>query len=387
MREFSGSRSLVLSVIGVLMGVYLVAGAPFSIDKAQNVVITKLSGLSGFVGKEGELRVDAGKKLLALAAAPGQADLAGALGRVAGNLGQGAEAELKNPKTREAGEKLRDAAGALAKESEQVAGGQAARADFLKEKGAALVEDGKKMQGKSARLMQQVGLRMYVTSYWRGLEVFGGLLLLLTVFGLQRREAWAYPTMVTILALAPIGGLYISLAGAVFFKEPAGFIPFGISLVAFWAAVCTGYEQKSDKMLYLGVMTLLGMIGTDAVSFAEHGIRGILDMPHAATAKDPAQAILRYAGPVALYTAITVLAAIYTLAAGRAAGWWLAALASLGIMTVGFPVDWLRHKDSFMFFGLSLSTYQFGALLGLILLVLLCLPAVRARLLDRFAAA
>lgn len=382
MREFSGSRALVLSVIGVLMGVYLVAGAPFSIDKAQNVVITKLSGLSGFVGKEGELRVDAGKKLIALAGTPALADLAGAVGRVAEGLSQGAEAELKNPKTKEAGEKLRDAAGALRKESEQLAGGQAARPDFLKEKGAALVEAGKMMQGKSARLMQQVGLRMYVTSYWRGLEVFGGLLLLLAVFGLRRNEPWAYPTMVTVLALAPIGGLYISLAGAVFFKEPAGFIPFGVSLLAFWAVVCAGQEQTRDKIIYLGVMTLLGMIGTDAVSFAEHGIRGILDMPHAATAKDPAQAILRYSGPVSLYTSLAVLAAIYTLAAGRAAGWWLSVLAGLGIMVVGFPVDYLRHKDSFMFFGLSLSTYQFGALLGLILLVVLWLPAVRARLLP-----
>jgi hypothetical protein len=51
-------------------------------------------------------------------------------------------------------------------------------------------------------------------------------------------------------------------------------------------------------------------------------------------------------------------------------------------MIVGFPVDWLRHKDSFMFFGLSLSTYQFGALLGIILLVVLWLPGVKARLLT-----
>ena len=223
---------------------------------------------------------------------------------------------------------------------------------------------------------------MYITSYWRGLEVFGGLFLLLTVYALYRREKWAFPAMVTIMALAPIGGFYISLAGAVFFKEPAGFITFGVSLVAFWAVIAIGQDNIKDSIVYLIVLTLLGMIGTDAFSFAEHGIRGILDMPYAATVTDPAQAILRYGGPIAFYTTIAVFIAIYKLAAKSPAGWWFATQASLGIMAVGFPIDYLRQKDSFFIFGLSLSTYFFGAMLGLTLLVILLLPYFKKELLP-----
>jgi len=129
-------------------------------------------------------------------------------------------------------------------------------------------------------------------------------------------------------------------------------------------------------------MTLLGMVGTDAFSFAEHGIRGILAMPYAATVTDPAQAILRFSGPIALYTLISVLVAIYKLAARQGAGWWFAVMSALGIMTVGFPVDWLRHKDSFFFLGMSTSTYMFGGIIGLILLILVFVPYFKTEVLP-----
>ena len=74
--------------------------------------------------------------------------------------------------------------------------------------------------------------------------------------------------------------------------------------------------------------------------------------------------------------------AIYKLAAKSPAGWWFATQASLGIMVVGFPIDYLRQKDSFFIFGLTLSTYFCGAMLGLILLVVLLLPYFKKELLP-----
>lgn len=382
MQELTKSKVTILSIIGLAMAVYLVAFAPYSIDKSQDVVIKKLSGLSGLVEKEGDLRLDAGKKLLALAQKPDRADMAAEVKQVGTVLQAAATREMNHPKLKGPGAKLDKAAGAILKEAASLSAGDPVRADFLKEKGGALAGAGKGMIKKSERLMKMVSLRMYISSYWRGLEVFGGLFLLLTVYALYRKEKWAFPTMVTILALAPVGGFYISLAGAVFFKEAAGFIPFGVGLAAFWAVVAIGQDNIKDTIVYLVVLTLLGMIGTDAFSFAEHGIRGILAMPYAATATDPAQAILRYGGPIALYTVIAVFFAIYKLAAKSPAGWWFAVQAGLGIMAVGFPIDWLRHKDSFLIFGLSLSTYFIGALLGLILLVILLLPYFKKELLP-----
>ncbi|RLB78844.1 MAG: hypothetical protein DRH06_00710, partial [Deltaproteobacteria bacterium] len=97
---------------------------------------------------------------------------------------------------------------------------------------------------------------------------------------------------------------------------------------------------------------------------------------------DPAQAILRYGGPIAFYTTIAVFIAIYKLAAKSPMGWWFATQASLGIMVVGFPIDYLRQKDSFFIFGLTLSTYFVGAMLGLLLLIILLLPYFKKELLP-----
>lgn len=382
MQQLTKSKVTILSLIGLVMAVYLIAVAPYAIDKSQDIVIKKLSGLSGLIEKEGALRVDAGKNLLVLSRTTDRSDMASDLQQVATLMQTTATREMKHPKLKGPGAKLDKIAAALLKEAASLSAGKAVSVEFLKEKGEGLVASGKGMIKKSERLMKMVSLRMYISSYWRGLEVFGGLFLFLTVYGLYRKEKWAYPTMVTIMALAPIGGFYISLAGAVFFKEAAGFMPFGISLVAFWAVVAIGQENARDRLVYLVILTLLGIVGTDAFSFAEHGIRGILDMPYAATTSDPAQAILRYGGPVALYTVIAVFIAIYKLAAKNAIGWWFAVQAGLGVMVVGFPIDSLRHKDSFMIFGLSLSTYLVGALLGLVLVILLLLPYFKNTLLP-----
>ncbi len=382
MQELAKVKVTTLSIIGLVMAVYLVIFAPYSIDKAQDVVIKKLSGLSGLLEKEGTLRLDAGKRLLVLSQKPDRADLAVEIKQVGTALQTAAAKEMKHPKLKGPGAILDKAAGAILKEAASLSTGEPVRVEFLKEKGGALTAAGRGMIKKGERLIKMVSLRMYISSYWRGLEVFGGLFLLLIIYALYRKEQWAFPAMVTIMALAPIGGFYISLAGAVFFKEPAGFIPFGIGLLAFWAVIATGYDNIKDKIVYLVVLTLLGMIGTDAFSFAEHGIRGILDMPYAATVTDPAQAILRYGGPIAFYTTIAVFIAIYKLAARSPVGWWFATQASLGIMVVGFPIDYLRQKDSFPIFGLSLSTYFVGAMLGLILLVILLLPYFKKELLP-----
>ncbi|MCK5071241.1 MAG: hypothetical protein KAR01_11885 [Desulfocapsa sp.] len=382
MHELKKSKVAVLSIVGLVMAVYLVAVAPYSIDKAQDIVIKKLSGLSALIEKDGFVRVDAGKKILTLSRKSDQSNMAVEIKQIATLMQETAARELKHPKLKGAGEKLDKAATVLLGEAVSMAAGESVNAGLLQEKGSALVSSGTGMIKKSERLMKMVSLRMYISSYWRGLEVFGGLFLFLIVYALYRKERWAFPAMVTVMALAPIGGFYISLAGAVFFKEPAGFMPFGIGLAAFWTVVAIGQNTIKNKIIYLLVFTLLGMVGTDAFSFAEHGIRGILAMPYAATTSDPAQAILRYGGPIALYTVIAVFIAIYKLAAKNPIGWWFAVQSGLGIMAVGFPIDSLRHKDSFMIFGLSLSTYLIGALLGLILVVLLFVPYIKNTLLP-----
>ncbi len=382
MSESKQSNITIISIIAIIMAIYFIFSAPFSIDKSQNIVIKKLSGLSGLVEKEGNLRIEAGKRLTELASMPQKFDMKAELSLIVKKLGGAAEKELKHPKLKGAGAVLSKVNNILEAQVNALSEGKEIDLKVIKEKGQALIGGGNKMVKKSARLMKMVSLRMYITSYWRGLMVFGGFLLLLAVYGLRRQEPWAFPAIATVMALAPIGGFYISLAGAVFFGVAAGFVPFGIGLAGFWLVLFFGLDSTKERIVYMAIMTLLGMVGTDAFSFAEHGIRGILAMPYAATVTDPAQAILRYSGPIALFTVVTVLIAIYKLAARQAAGWWFAMMSAMGIIAVGFPVDWLRHKDSFFFLGMSTSTYMFGGILGVILLVFLLLPYFKKELMH-----
>jgi hypothetical protein len=382
MQKLSQLKITILSIISLVMAVYLVLFAPTSIDKSQNIVIKKLSGLSGLVEKDGLIRINAGNKLIGLAQETNQSEVIKDLAFIGNSLSATAAKELKHPKLKGPGAMLNKASTAILAEVKLLERGQPVNQEFLKAKGAGIAGGGQKMVKKSARLIKMVSLRMYITSYWRGLEVIGGLFLLLVIFALRREEKWALPAMLTILALAPIGGLYISLAGLVFFGESAGFIPFGVSLIAFWATLYISNDSAKDKIVYLTVLTILGIMGTQLFAFAEHGIRGILEFPYGATATDPAQSILRFGGPVALYSLIATLVAIYKLSAQQSAGWWYAVQASMGMMVVGFPIHFARTKDSLMIGDLALSTYLVGAIVGLILFVVLMLPYFKDRLLT-----
>ena len=382
MQELKQSKITIISVITVIMALFFIFKAPFCIDKSQDIVIKKLSGLSRFVEKEGTIRLEAGKRLSEISANPTKFDVPTELAAIGNKLKNAAEKELKNPKLKGAGEKLSKAASFVEAQSKAVSDSVRVNFKALSEKANGLIAAGNKMVKKSARLVGMVALRMYISSFWRGVLVFGGLFLLLTVYALRRKESWAYPSIVTIFALAPIGAFYISLAGAVFFGVASGFMVFGVGLLAFLIVLTMGLEGKKEKIVYLSVMILLGMIGVDAFSFAEHGIRGILTMPYDATAKDATQAILRFTGPIAFLTVITVIISIYKLASKNPSGWWFAVMSAMGIMFVGFPADWLRHKDSVFIMGFSTSTYLLGGIIGLILLILLLLPYFRKELLK-----
>jgi hypothetical protein len=364
------------------MAIFLVFKAPFCIDKSQDIVIKKLSGLSRFVEKDGKLRIEVGKKLADISSKPENHNVAAELAEIANIMKAAAKKEMNNPKLKGPGEKLNKAAAFIETQSKLVSDSAGVNFKLLSEKANGLMTAGNKMVKKSARLMEMVSLRMYISSFWRGVLVFGGLFLFLAVYALRRNEPWAFPSIVTIFALAPIGAFYISLAGAVFFGVANGFMVFGVGLAAFLIVLFMGLETTKEKIVYLTVMILLGMIGVDAFSFAEHGIRGILAMPYDATVTDPAQSILRFTGPIAFLTVITAIVSIYKLAAKNPNAWWYSVMAALGMMFVGFPADWLRHKDSVFIMGFSTSTYLVGGIIGLVLFIVLLLPYFKKELLP-----
>jgi len=108
------------------------------------------------------------------------------------------------------------------------------------------------------------------------------------------------------------------------------------------------------------------MLGTDVLSFAEHIIRDIMAKPYAATATEtgPGHSSLRWSYSP-LYGNSCICLYLQT-GCQESSGLVVRHPVSLGIMEVGFPIDYLWQKDSFLI-GMSLSTCFVGALLVLIL--------------------
>ena len=247
-------------------------------------------------------------------------------------------------------------------------------------------------------------LRLFVSFTWRGVEVFAGIALLLAAYGFLKDKKWAFPLALVSLATMPIGSFYTSSFAGYMVRKHAyapSFNAFIVGLVAFWLLIIL--EKRGKKMWAMMItLTLLGMIGTQAFAFSEHGLRGIFQSGGfqaglTASIKDPSIGILRYSGPIMAMVLITLFIAIYQIAAEKEIGWWLALVAGLGMAIAAVPVHFARPKASFSLAGsdafaagqavkgaaapsIFTSVYFLGGMLGLLLVIVLFIPFIREQL-------
>jgi len=237
----------------------------------------------------------------------------------------------------------------------------------------------KMTKGATVEMGAVPSLRMYISSTWRGIEVVAGIVLLVMAYAMSKGKKWAYPIALTSFATLPIGSFYISLAYMVKTRSYApAFTCFIVGLLAFWAYIIL--EKKGKEMWGMLIpMTLLGMVGTQSFAFAEHGLRGLWSAGKTASLTDPAVAILRYSGPIMAIVVFLVFAAIYKMAEGKEAGWWIALVAGLSMAIGAYPVHFARPKASIVLPGTAApsiftSTYFLGSTLGVLLVIVLLLP-------------
>jgi len=236
-------------------------------------------------------------------------------------------------------------------------------------------------------------LRLHVSFGWLGVTVIAGVILLLVAYAFLKDKAWAFPVSLVCLATLPIGSFYVSsFAGYMVRKKvfAPSFTAFVVGLVAFLALILL---EKKGKDLWASIipLTLLGMFGTQAFAFSEHGLRGLYQGGKTASILDPSIGILRYSQPIMVIVLITIFFAIYNLAVRKEIGWWLGIVAGLGIAVAAFPVHFARPKASFSMAGadafakgakvvgagnpsIFTSVYFLGGLLGIIFVVVMLIP-------------
>ncbi|MCK5671856.1 MAG: hypothetical protein KAH95_00685, partial [Spirochaetales bacterium] len=132
--------------------------------------------------------------------------------------------------------------------------------------------------GATAPMNPVANLRSLVSFGWLAITIYAGVVLLAAVvYGFLKNKKWAFPIALVSLATLPVGSFYVSsFAGYMVRKGifAPSFYAFVVGLVAFWAIIIL--EKKGKEMWALfAPLTLLGMVGTQAFAFAEHGLRGL----------------------------------------------------------------------------------------------------------------
>jgi len=244
-------------------------------------------------------------------------------------------------------------------------------------------------------------VRLFVSFTWRGVEVMAGIALLLAAYGFLKNKKWAFPVALVSLATMPIGSFYTSSFAGYMVRKHAyasSFTAFIVGLFAFWALIVL--EKRGKEMWAMMIpLTLLGMVGTQAFAFSEHGLRGIFQAGGfqaglTASIKDPSVGVLRYSGPIMAMVLLTLFVAIYLIAAEKEEGWWLALVSGIGMAVAAIPVHFARPKASFSLAGsdafaagqavkaagtpsIFTSVYFLGGMLGVLLVIVLLMPFFR----------
>ncbi len=223
--------------------------------------------------------------------------------------------------------------------------------------------------------------RLYIGMMWTSTLIMAGVTLVATSYALYQGKKWAWPVSLVALAVAPIGAFFIGLGFFEKFGFPDVWIVFGVGLIAFWAMLLLEANSKRDKTVLFVIITLVGMIGSQAFTLFPHALRIIMRSPKAAIT-DPTVMVLRDSGPVMFFVVFLSLASIYLLSQRKEIGWWITLVSAISIAVISFPVHYLRPtaslvpKDTFDA-SVFTSTYWIMGAQGVILAVLLVTPYFR----------
>ncbi len=230
--------------------------------------------------------------------------------------------------------------------------------------------------------------RLYVGSIYSGVEMLVGLALIAISIALYASKKWAWPAAMVLLSIPAIANGYIGLGWLENLKKfPPAYITFFLSLIAFWAMLFLKENDKKTKNAMFWVFTLLGMLGAQGFMLFPHALRVILKSP-ADALLNPANSILRRTGPIMFLIVIFAALAIWKLAERKESGWYLALLTGLMMAIGAFPAHYARPlvaslaPKGTLAPSVFTSTYWMAGLQGIILVVLLLLPAFKTALYD-----
>ncbi len=220
--------------------------------------------------------------------------------------------------------------------------------------------------------------RLWVMLMWTGTLIMAGVTLVTISYALYQGKKWAWPVSLVALAIAPVGAFFAGLGWFEKFGFPDAWIVFIVGLLAFWAMLLLQANSKRDRTVLFVIITLVGMIGSQAFTLFPHALRVIMQSSKAAIT-DPSVMVLRDSGPVMFAVVFLSLASIYLLSQRKELGWWITLISAISIAVVSFPVHYLRPTASLvprdtLEVSVFTSTYWMLGAQAVILVILLLIP-------------
>lgn len=207
------------------------------------------------------------------------------------------------------------------------------------------------------------------------LTFIAGFTLLAVVLPLHRGEVWARGAALTALAMPSIGGAFMLVPWMNFVGSTQGGFPpavliMTIGLVPYFSILLV---EKSSWMFKIAnglVFLMLGVSAAENFANAHAAFRIYFGHP-----KRPLFAegipVLWLTFPVLWITSFMLVVAIFKLGSRKVSGYYLGLIAGGATFGASLATHYVRHAT---------NDYLYGALMGLSIVVLLVIPAIRKQL-------
>lgn len=208
---------------------------------------------------------------------------------------------------------------------------------------------------------------------WRAVIFVAGIALIVISLEIRKGSEWTYPLSMALFATPAIGGMFMFLP---YVSWVDGFpLPMLISLiglVGYFSFIFLRKATMMQKWARSGALTFIGMLSTHAFTIGIGAQRTMMTRPGYPFYKDLTWWMFNWVGEVNWVAVILLFLSIPLLAVGKRKGWWMALIASIAILAINIPTQFIRTKT---------LDYLYGALLAIGVLFFILVPFFKKNLL------
>ncbi|KAA3659360.1 MAG: hypothetical protein DWQ04_22565 [Chloroflexi bacterium] len=217
--------------------------------------------------------------------------------------------------------------------------------------------------------------------FWGSMSLIAGLTLLVIIMPLYRGETWTRGLALLCLAVPSMGGAYMivpwmNFVGTVEGGFPPAVFIMSVGLIPYFTLLLADKGDITQKVVDFFVFLMLGVCSAEAFANGHAAFRILYG--HPSRPQFGPNIAITFFGWLGLWvSAALTISAIYLLATRKMAGWYTAVIGGLIAFVVSGATHYVRHVT---------LDYLYGSLMGLSIVVMLVIPVVKTRLLNKYTA-